>query len=228
MNICGVRETTDEVDANRLRLSRFAWCRTNHVKSGSCEAFFVDFETTRRAAWRMAREDALNGLPIIDLSQNDLRSARMREVRLENARLIRTRFSEADLRRANLEGADLRRARMLGANLLDARLEGANLIGARLDRAILRRTRFDEGADLTNAKTRQAVVREMDLTRIEIDPGQIQSMFGDGSVILPSSVDRPEFWPIVVLDWLEFREEWLTWMDNPDAYRPPRVRNRAR
>ncbi len=102
-----------------------------------------------------------------DLSEADLRAARLggaylHQVNLKGARLNGASLSEADLREARLNGANLTRARLNGANLTATDLRGASLVeadlrGASLGEADLR------GADLTEANLSNAYLREVNL-----------------------------------------------------------------
>ena len=53
---------------------------------------------------------------------------------------------------------------------------------------------------------------------------QVNSAFGDASVILPEGIDLPAHWP----DWElpshgdnAFDTQWRKWRDNPEGYVPP-------
>ena len=76
------------------------------------------------------REANLRGA---DLSETDLRRAKLCRANLRRADLRRVNFSETDLRRASLNEADLRRADLRRAKLSEAYLGGADLCGANLD-----------------------------------------------------------------------------------------------
>jgi hypothetical protein len=136
--------------------------------------------------------------------------------RMEGAYLFKAQMAGADLTEARLAGADLRFARMEGAYLREARMEGANLSMARMDAA----------TDLTDADISQAAVWDVDYAEVRISADQINSMFGDASVILPNGVipshpDWPAHWPKTVLDDYAFQTEWRKWRDNPAQYTPP-------
>jgi hypothetical protein len=99
-----------------------------------------------------------------DLSDADLRAARLSgaylyQVNLNGARLSGARLSNADLRRchlreANLSGADLKEANLGGADLSGADLSGASLREANLREADLSRTDLRE-ANLSRADLRK-------------------------------------------------------------------------
>lgn len=93
-----------------------------------------------------------------DLSDADLRGARLSGFHLYRADLSRANLSGASLRGANLSGANLSRAHLSRVDLSGALLRGADLSFANLGRADLR------GADLCKANLSQADLMEATLT----------------------------------------------------------------
>ena len=68
-------------------------------------------------------------------------------------------------------------------------------------------------------------MRRVNATSIQISQEQINSTFGDASVILPDDIPRPAHWP----DWTlpihgrhAVQTEWRKWQDNPDGYPVPK------
>ncbi len=160
-----------------------------------------------------------------DLSEARMEGADLSEARMEGADLRGARMEGADLRWARLEGADLRDAQMAGADLRGARLEGANLSGARLEGAVLSGATFDAATSLTDALFQAASVREVDFSLVSISPDQVNSMFGDGSVILPggkgiTDPEWPKHWPRRVAGIFGFQTEWRAWQKRI-GYTPP-------
>lgn len=103
----------------------------------------------------------------LDLSDRDLRGARMLGVRLFDADFQDTDLRGAKLGDADLQGADLRGAKLgfaylQGADLRDADLQGADLWGATLQGADLLRAAL-QGADLRDAALQGADLRGADL-----------------------------------------------------------------
>lgn len=156
---------------------------------------------------REARLDGAN-LRGAHLERADLREAHFRLVDLREAHL-----DGANLRGAKLEGAGLGEAHLRGANLGWAHLEGANLWWAHLEGANFRGTSFSRSTSLLRATFRGARISKVDLSGILVEPDQIQSMFGDGSVTLPVGVtpshpDWPKHWPQEKLDYEAFKTQW--------------------
>ena len=138
-----------------------------------------------------------------------IEGANLYAARLEGAFLYKAQMEGADLQVAWMEGADLRAARMEGANLSKARIEGANLIAARMD----------EKTDFSDAVVRYAAMKWEDKKTVTLSQTQAESLFGDGSVILPEGIDRPGHWPVEDLDWPEFYNRWHAWQVR-EGYHP--------
>ncbi|MGP6085813.1 pentapeptide repeat-containing protein [Antarctobacter jejuensis] len=174
-----------------------------------------------------------------DLTQARMEAAFLVDARMEGADLTQARMEGAYLRLARMEGANLWEARMEGANLWQARMEGANLGQARMEGANLGQARM-EGADLSGARmaattdltaavVASAAVRSVDYSNVALSQEQVNSLFGDASVILPGGVlpgdpDWPEHWPTWELpDFGEhnFDDEWRKWQDDPENYPVP-------
>lgn len=106
------------------------------------------------------------------------------------------------------EDARLIRAMMLrpmfaAANLAAARFEDADLKAVRMDEAIL------EGAVLTGASLRAA-----DLSRTHgLAQGQVDAAFGDGSVLLPDGISRPDHWPSEPLNDKAYYGRFRNWIE---------------
>ncbi|NBQ28604.1 MAG: pentapeptide repeat-containing protein [Rhodobacteraceae bacterium] len=115
----------------------------------------------------------------------------------------------AQLRGAQLNGADLSDAQLNGADLYLARLNEANLIGAQLNGSF----------GLRFAELRGAWARHLDFTDVTIPREQLHEMFGDASVILPEALQPPPaHWPTVDSFWFDARDEWKSWLQDPDGY----------
>jgi uncharacterized protein YjbI with pentapeptide repeats len=132
----------------------------------------------------------------------------------------------AYLSEAQLQGANLSNAQLQGAYLSEAQLQGANLSNAQLQGAYLSEAQFNDATALTAARTQSAVVRAIDLSMLTLSTDQVNSMFGDASVILPNDIrpqspDWPAHWPKNKLGWDEFEKQWELWQSNPTTYTPP-------
>ena len=85
----------------------------------------------------------------------------------------------------------------------------AGLYGAQLDGA----------KSLTKAELRGAFVKSLDFTDVTIPREQLHEMFGDAAVILPEALQPPPaHWPTVDLFWFDARDEWKSWLQDPDGY----------
>ena len=119
-----MRRMADRELLARLREGRRHWNSWRRERRAAGEDVRPDL---RRA--RLERLD-LHGF---DLSDADLREARMYKVRLSEASLQRARLAGADLRGASLRKADLRDADLTGAVLRHVAMAGADVSGAVLD-----------------------------------------------------------------------------------------------
>ncbi|MCF3974057.1 pentapeptide repeat-containing protein [Paracoccus salsus] len=199
------------------------------------EAFKRDLRNWRDKLWDYGgyrpdlRRTCLQGA---DLSRFRLAGSRLNGARLEGATLVGARLQGANLLGARLDGADLRMARLDGAELWWARLDGAFLWKARLEGAELWRARL-QGANLRMVRLvctslgasawDGAALKEVDLSSAsEVTREQVQSSFGDASVILPDHLRPPPgHWPDWNLGIQEFDDQWRLWQADRANYRPP-------
>ena len=169
----------------------------------------------RRSEKAIAMEP--NGL--IDLRGTHLDHADLRGARLPNAQLSKAQLNEARLIDAQLNGADLYLARLNEANLTGAHLNKARLPEARLNEANLIGAQLNGSFGLRFAELRGAWARHLDFTDVTIPREQLHEMFGDASVILPEALQPPPaHWPTVDLFWFDARDEWKSWLQDPDGY----------
>ncbi len=169
----------------------------------------------RRSEKAIAMEP--NGL--IDLRGTHLDHADLRGARLSNAQLRGAQLNGAYLYNAQLNGADLYLARLNEANLTGAHLNKARLPEARLNEANLIGAQLNGSFGLRFAELRGAWARHLDFTDVTIPREQLHEMFGDASVILPEALQPPPaHWPTVDLFWFDARDEWKSWLQDPDGY----------
>lgn len=171
-----------------------------------------------------------------------MESANLRGAQMDGADLFDARLERADLRGVQLEGTALLGARLERANLMRARLERADFRGARLERANLRAVRlmadlrfsqldgailigaFLTGSPnftnrlvstrLTAAILRGSAFRYVDLSaKIADDQTDFRNSFGDGTVILPTTMQRPGHWCVRKLNDKEFFGRWRGWIE---------------
>lgn len=164
-----------------------------------------------------------------DLSHARLEGARLSSARLEGADLWHARLEgailsyawmeRATLLGARLEGADLSYARMEGADLREARMEGAILSSARLKGAILWNVQFDSQTNFSAAVVQYAAVKSGNYGHVNVTQEQINSLFGDASVVLPDNIQRPAHWPNEDLEVDEFYYQWRAWQKS-QGYTP--------
>ncbi len=174
------------------------------------------------------QKSALAGMPLkgILLDQARLQGADLTSVQLQGAKLEGVQLQGANLKGAKLQGANLAMAQLQGANLSDARLQRATLIEAQLQGADLTRVQLASAIWVCFAEVSHAALRQLDCSNFDLSREQIKSMFGDGSVTLPSCVtpdhaDWPTHWPKRELDRTDFETEWELWQANPETYTPP-------
>lgn len=116
-----------------------------------------------------------------------------------------------DLRGANLQGFDLQGASLEKARLDGAQMQGADLRGAQMQGADLREAQMDSATAFKTAMPQGAALKAADYTSVDIRQEQVDVMFGDGSVILPDGLTRPDDWPPENLERQEFYGRWHAW-----------------
>ncbi len=112
--------------------------------------------------WREADECGEIWLQGANLSNANLRSAKLSEGRLEGATLKGAHLEGAELWQARLDGADLRKAHIKGACLEEAHLEQADLALAGLEDVSLDQAHL-EGANLRRASLERADLSDANL-----------------------------------------------------------------
>jgi uncharacterized protein YjbI with pentapeptide repeats len=152
------------------------------------------------------------------LEKANLRGVKSQGAFLSFAKLQQADFTNAilegaDLRSAELQGATLNGAEMQGADLINAKLQGADLSSAELEGANLTGAVFDKRTLLLSANFRGAGFKDVDFSNVYVSPDQLQQMFGDASVTLPSGhgpdhEDWPEHWSKEKLSSSEFITQW--------------------
>ena len=165
----------------------------------------------------------------LDLNNCDLTRIEGRGFDFAKADFISTRFVRSQLKNANMENAnlwganmqyaDLRRANMQNATLMNARMQHADLSAANMQNANLVNANLQHARHLTDAFLRGAALKSIDFTNIPISQDQLELTFGDESVILPKSLDRPSHWPHEDLSPTLFRHQWRAWHETlpPDG-----------
>jgi uncharacterized protein YjbI with pentapeptide repeats len=133
------------------------------------------------------------------LYSHNLEKTSFLNARMEGANLSGAKLQEAYLLYAELQRAHFTRAELQCADLPEAKLLGANLTGAG----------FDSRTTLSDADFSNAALSDVDFSETKIAPEQLDSAFGDASVILPNGKgpndpEWPAHWSKVKLPWTEF------------------------
>lgn len=158
------------------------------------------------------------------LQKADLSSTLMQGANLSFAQLQQATFGGASMQAANLQRAVSHQADFGHAQLQQANLSGASLLGAFLCQA-----KLDGATNLTATNLRAAVLRISDYSDINISQAQLDEVFGDVTVKLPSNTRRPNHWhEIDIDDWDEFIFCWNAWQkeigfdpDDPATWNTP-------
>lgn len=233
--------TMTEIAAFKRKLN--AWCASLHRFSGyrldlrETNLQGADFSAKRPDASDMVFSGALlEGARMEGAQLNGarLQGAKLNGARLQGAELNGAQLQGAELNGARLQGAQLKGARLQGVELNDARLQAAKLNGARLQAAKLNVARLEgaefigarlEGAEFIAAQMNGAALFDVEMKNVaEISANQINSAFGDASVILPVGMDRPDHWPNWELPLTcdnGYYTEWRKWRGNSENYVPP-------
>lgn len=161
------------------------------------------------------------------------------KTQMEGAYFGGANLKEANFRGADLEGAEMGRsaygqrtqAAMGGAAHLlpvwEGRMEtgyirsflykefgAADLTGARLKGADLAAARMDE-ARLQEADLSYASLRSADLSKARgLTQEQVNAAFGDGSVLLPDGIDRPQHWRPEALTDKAYYGRFKNWVES--------------
>ena len=146
-----------------------------------------------------------------DLWDAQLQGANLKSAQLQGAKIWNAQLQGAKIWNAQLQWADLSGAQMQGANLRSAKLQGADLSGAQMSSA----------TSFSTATLRGAALSEVDCSMIDLTQEQLDSTFGDGSVIWPETLTRPAHWPLGELRWNDFHDELAKWRADPAGYVPP-------
>ncbi len=164
------------------------------------------------------REARMQGAVLVEAR---MQGADLSGARMQGAVLLEARMQGADLRGARMQGADLSEAQMQGAVLSEAQMQGAVLLGAQMQGAALRwarmqgadllEARMDASTDLSAATLRGAALRSVDFSDVSISQEQVDSLFGDQTVILPEGLTRPDWPEIDEHAWLLFKKQWRAW-----------------
>lgn len=149
-------------------------------------------------------------------------AAEFRGAELQEANLFGAILPGAYFNNANMDWTDLMMAQMQGATLVRTRLKGADLSFTQLRWAVLRDANFSD-TDLLSSQMEKSCLSSLSLVNAKnMEQGQLESLFADGSVTLPPHLTRPAHWPVMsILPAPFFRMEYQRWLANPETYTPP-------
>ena len=147
----------------RLDGARFAGARLRGANFLTCLAVGTQWSgaVLAQAVFAAGCDLSRGGFAGADLTQANLRAARMGAAVLTAARLDGADLSEADLGSAELQGASLRGALLIRSELQHARLDGANLMNAVAQKADLRGTQL-AGCNLFASRSVPGAARSRD------------------------------------------------------------------
>lgn len=133
---------------------------------------YLDVSGKRLVKTRPQDLDYVNNL---DLSERNLRFAKLSYTRLQNADLSGAKLQGADLASSDLQGADLSGAWLQGANLMFAKLQGAKLWKSRLHGVSLYRAKL-QGAKLWYAQLQGVSFSSAQMQGVELNNAWLQGV----------------------------------------------------
>ena len=162
-----------------------------------------------------------------DLRWAEMQGAELSQAKMQGAILSQAKMQGAELSQAKMQGAILSQAKMQGAILWQAEMQGAILEQAEMQGANLGEAQMHKSTDLRAANFSGSALKSVDCRTVPISQEQVNSSFGDGSVILPQTLTRPN-WPeedLLYNPWSPetspFHIEWRRWQADPAGYVPP-------
>ncbi len=195
--------------------------------NGAWQGYRIDLRNTclqradlRKAAFDFAdlRAAQMQGA---ELHQAQMQKANLRKAQMQGANLHRAQMREAELQSAQMQGAELGGAQMQGAHLEQAQMQradlrraqmqGANLSEAQMQGAKFYEVQMDDATHLWGAALHGAVLKDVDYSRLNFTQDQIDSVFGDQTVILPRHLTRPAWPEIAEGNFHEFNRKWRAW-----------------
>lgn len=148
-----------------------------------------------------------------NLESAQLQGSDLLRAQLQRANLGYAGMTRADLRWAELGGADMRHLNVQCADLRSTRLHGAKFDGAQMQGSDLSEVEMDATTVIGDAALRGAALRFTDLTAVSLMQAQLDSAFGDQTVIVPPGLIRPETWPSEELEWVDYPDQWRAWQN---------------
>lgn len=214
-NLIGVRLERANLTEARLEGADLSDARLEGADFSDARLMGVSLAAAHleRAVLNRARLDGADLRRLVHLEGAFLRDANLRRALVIEARLDRADLSGAQLEGANfsyahLQMAKLPQAQLQRAELREANLEGADLAEANLELSFLGGVKFSADTNFGDAIFTAASIRAANLTSTAISVSQVNSMFGDASVTLPTRMPAPAHWPTEDIDSVAFYGQW--------------------
>lgn len=153
----------------------------------------------------------------------DFSGADLRFARLNGAQMAFAKFTDAKLSQVNMRFADLSDGNFCGADLSEANLSSTTIAAtdfrdANLSKAYLNDIFLFSWGDFEGANFAGTGLRKIDLTTADISSArQLKLSFGDASVTLPATYERPCQWGSAdegPLDDAQYYGRWLGWLQS--------------
>jgi uncharacterized protein YjbI with pentapeptide repeats len=146
---------------------------------------------------------------------SNLRLAQFQDAHLPSAIFIGTNLTNVGFQRSVLTNSRFLHSELSGCSFTEAELQGAQFDGQTID---LVGNRMSQKTSFQRANLRGASLRRMNLQIELTKPSwhpflqeQIEQLFFDASVWLPSFLTRPDHAPNEVLSEQEFERRWRAW-----------------
>jgi len=148
------------------------------------------------------------------------------------AHIWETKLTGASIRNAELEGSyfsftemaatDLSKSQLTKASFWGVQFAGANLELARMEEVGIAESFLGSDTRVINANLSGAYLKDVDISAVPISQAQIDSAFGDSSVILPDDIVPPAHWPNRDLGaecgGKSYSSHWRAWRESPGKY----------
>lgn len=173
-----------------------------------------------------------------NLTATRLQGADLRSAQAQSALLFLTRLEKTELMGSRLDGARVTSSNLVSCNLAFAvlacasfvkcRLPSSDLTESRCDGTEFREILLDARTSFVRASIRCASLKDFDFSFLPpalLTADQINTAFGDASVVRPANIERPSHWPDWKLPWAQqpsFSQEYQEWLSSPTTYTPPK------
>ena len=228
---CGSVSVPGRTPLPALALARTRWCESViNADETDCLQHFADFEKVFWGDWQRQwnlkilrlKQPRLSGVDLrfanlsgahmqgADLGFAMMQGANLWGAQLQGTILRSAQMQDVDLSWAQIQGAKLLGAQLQGAKLFRAQMQGADLDGVQMQGANLRETRMD-ATNFRGANLRGAALREIDFSEVLISQVQIDQVFGDDTVLLPPTINPPDWFRKHYDSYDDFEAAWREW-----------------